>query len=204
MMSSEAPAELFEPEVMALFDRYRKPLVALYNHYAALSAAAAAAAAAADDHAAAAPPPATGLDCRRFVELFADFDIAPTFVTKRELKQIFAAASRAHGGAMAAASPGAPSSPEGTAATADAAGAVAPLSYAAFVEALGRTALVALFKPAFQHLYPTARDKVSVLLEMWSVADPRKLQDIQRARAHGHGGAAKTHASPSKSSRRRQ
>lgn len=34
------------------------------------------------------------------------------------------------------------------------------LSYAGFVEALGRIALIALDKPAFERLYPSAVDKV--------------------------------------------
>ena len=116
---------------------------------------------------------------RRFVELYCDFDIAPTFLARRELKAIFAAAAK-----------GSSSSAEG-----------APpvfMNFAAFTEAAGRTALVALSKPAFQHLYPGARDKVAVLLEMWGLADPRKLAEIQRRpRLHGnaasrphHGGGA--------------
>jgi hypothetical protein len=36
------------------------------------------------------------------------------------------------------------------------------LSYAGFVEALGRIALIALDKPAFERLYPSAVDKVWV------------------------------------------
>jgi hypothetical protein len=52
------------------------------------------------------------------------------------------------------------------------------LSYAAFVEALGRVALVALEKDAFRRLYPTAKDKVAVLLEMWGFGDPKRLEEI--------------------------
>ena len=51
---------------------------------------------------------------------------------------------------------------------------------AAFVEALGRTALAALSKPAFTHLYPSARDKVSVLLEMWGFGDSHKQAEVAR------------------------
>jgi len=129
---------------MSLFDRYRKPLFALFSHYLALEAA----------EAPGAPPPAA-LEARRFLELFADFDIAPTFLARRELRGIFAATAAAHGGEAA-------------------------LSYAAFIEALGRAALAALAKPAFTHLYPAARDKVAVLLEMWGMADPRKLSEVAR------------------------
>jgi hypothetical protein len=109
----------------------------------------------------------------RFVELYCDFDIAPTFLARRELKAIFAAAAA--------------SSSKGIDAS------VASLGYAAFIEAAGRTALVALSKPAFQHLYPTARDKVAVLLEMWGLADPHKLAEIQRRPRIHSGAAARPH-----------
>jgi len=146
-----ALSELFDPEIMSLFDKHKRPLVALWSFYTAMSRG--------EDgtHS----TPASGTDLKRFIELFMDFDIAPTFLTKRELKAIFAAASSAHNinGSDGAST--------------------APLTYAAFNEALGRAALVALSKPAFQSLYPTAKDKVGVLLEMWGVADPRKLREVQ-------------------------
>ena len=136
---------------MSLFDKHKRPLVALWSFYTAMSRG--------EDgtHS----TPASGTDLKRFIELFMDFDIAPTFLTKRELKAIFAAASSAHNinGSDGAST--------------------APLTYAAFNEALGRAALVALSKPAFQSLEPTAKDKVGVLLEMWGVADPRKLREVQ-------------------------
>ena len=118
----------------------------------------------------------TLLSCS-FVELYCDFDIAPTFLARRELKAIFAAAARSAGG-------NAGDSAEGAAVY---------LNYAAFIEASGRTALVALSKPAFQHLYPTARDKVAVLLEMWGLADPRKLAEIQRRPRLHSNAAARPH-----------
>jgi hypothetical protein len=104
------------------------------------------------------------VDAARFVDLYRDFDVYPTFLTKRELRAIYGASSTAHvGGSL----------PENPASA-------PPLSYAAFVEALGRTALLALSKPAFAELYPTAFAKVSVLLEMWGMADPRKLAEVAR------------------------
>jgi hypothetical protein len=111
----------------------------------------------------------------RFVELYCDFDIAPTFLSRRELKAIFSAAAVSNSAKGA----------EG--------GTAAALSYAAFIEAAGRTALVALSKPAFQHLYPTAKDKVAVLLEMWGLADPHKLAEVQRRPRLHSGAAAKPH-----------
>ena len=146
-----APSELFEPAVMALFDKYKKATWALWDAYGGGDEA------------------TGGVDARSFVALFCDFDIAPTFLTRRELKAVFAATAAAHRGDV-----------DATAADGSATADAPVLSYAAFVEALGRTALAALSKPAFQHLYPSARDKVSVLLEMWGLGDPAKHAEVSR------------------------
>jgi hypothetical protein len=156
---TETPSDLFEPEVMSLFDKYKKPLFSLWQYYCSLGSA--------DDASVSTATP-SGLDARHFVELYSDFDIAPTFLTRRELKNIFAASAKAHS----------------TVPVSDEDAANVLLNYAGFVEALGRTALQALAKPAFQHLYPTAREKVLVLLDMWGMADARKLQEMQRKPRH--------------------
>jgi hypothetical protein len=170
---------------MALFDKHKRALVALWSFYTAMSRG--------DDGTHGSP--ASGMDLKRFVELYLDFDIAPTFLTKRELRAVFTAASAAHAPAGAAGGEGA----------------AAPLTYAAFNEALGRTALVALSKPAFQQLYPLARDKVAVLLEMWGIADARKLREVQdkiakegpsKAHAASSASVAKSRASASTGRRR--
>jgi hypothetical protein len=178
--STTALSELFDPEIMSLFDKHKRALVALWSFYTAMSRG--------EDgtHS----TPASGTDLKRFIELFMDFDIAPTFLTKREIKAIFAAASSAHN----------INGSDGLS--------TSPLTYAAFNEALGRAALVALSKPAFQSLYPTAKDKVGVLLEMWGVADPRKLREVQDkiAMEGSKGGSAasvaKSRASVSTSGRK--
>lgn len=147
-----APIELSDPSVVALFDRYKRQLQQLWGYFASVSAPGIAG--------------APAMDCKRFVELFVLYDIAPTFLGRRELKSIYAAASKNSLNAL--------ESEDGTA---------LPLSYSAFVEALGRTALISLSKPAFKHLYPRAPDKVAVLLEMWGLGDAGKLQEVQQARA---------------------
>lgn len=86
-----------------------------------------------------------------------EFDIAPTFLRKSELRNLFRAAAATHAAAQRPA---------------------AALLFPGFVELLGLTALAALSKPTFVHLYPTAEAKVAVLLEMWGVADPSKLEEI--------------------------
>ncbi len=164
----EAPSELFQPDLIALLDEHKRALVALWQHFSGQSRARGDAGAGGSPYGC-----ADGVDAKRFVTLFADYDIAPTFLTKRELKFLFSAA------ALAA---GEPAGADGHA------GADARLGYPAFVEALGRAALVALAKPAFEHLYPGPREKLACLLETWGVADARKLADI-KGRA-GRGGAS--------------
>lgn len=100
---------------MSLFDKYKRALFALFEFYKAGG---------------------EGLLSAHFVRLAQDFDICPTFLTKKELRSIFKESARAH---------------EGEVGDRDA------CSYAGFVEALGRMALVALSKPAFAHIYPTTR-----------------------------------------------
>jgi len=173
----EAPAALFQPEVIALADKHKRSLVALWAHYSGASRALA------GDSGAGGPYGCKeGLDIKRFVTLFADFDIAPTFLSKKELKGIFSAAALCSGAAPVASSSGSGGESE--------AGPEARLSYAAFIESLGRAALTALSKPAFQHLYPSARDKLACLLEMWGLADARQLAEVARRGKSAAGSVA--------------
>ena len=177
-MSSSSGGELFEPDVMALFDRYRKPLYALFQHYAAATATAAMSGgdvAADQNDAVTSQLAASGsmVDAKRFAALFVDYDVAPTFMTRKELKTIFTSTAAAHAASDVTG---------GTSASL--------LTYAGFIEALGRSALTALSKPAFVHIYPSARDKVGVLLEMWRLGDPSKLAEVvRRPKSAGEGGA---------------
>ena len=91
-----------------------------------------------------------------------DYDISPTFIHKSEIRSAIADTMRVMGPGEASAGTGG-------------------LTMDGFVEALARVAIVALSKPVFSHLYPTEADKIGVLLEMWGVADPLKLQQIQGA-----------------------
>lgn len=167
--ASSSSEVLFDPDVMALFDRYKKPLHALWQFYASLSGPTGA---------------GEGVDARRFVECLADYDVSPTFIGRRELKAVFIAAARAHGTLL-------PASPSAEGAGSGSSSVGGCLTYAGFIEALGRTALASLSKPAFAHLYPAPRDKVLVLLEMWGLADARKLSDMQhRPRASSRGAGA--------------
>jgi hypothetical protein len=161
-MQPPSAAELFHPDIITLLDTHKRALVALWQYYSGMSRVRESAAGAAGEHPYGC---AEGLDAKRFVTLFSDFDVAPTFLTKRELKFIFSAAALAAGEAAGA---------DGHA------GADARLAYPSFCEALGRSALVALSKPTFATLYPSPVDKLRCLIEMWGVGDAGKLQDIIR------------------------
>ncbi len=200
----EAPGELFHPTVIALADKHKRALVALWRYYAGRSRvteaeeAGAAAAGAGAGSTSSLYGCSEGLDVKRFVTLFADYDAAPTFLSKRELKHIFGASclgeEDAAPTALAAAAAAAIDSPN------------ARLSYPAFVEALGRAALRALGegKPKFHALYPTPVDKLQVVLEVWGLADARKLGEVQRRNTGwvGGGGSSSSASSVATSVRR--
>lgn len=134
-----------------LFDKYKAELKALYKFYSGSS----------------------GMTFSVFSQMAKDFDVVPTFFTKRDIRQVFVDACAAH----LSMSPQTPGKSSGSM-DSDHIAMTETLSYAGFVEALGRIALIALDKPAFERLYPSAVDKVSVLLEMWGFGDPKKLEEI--------------------------
>jgi len=144
-----APAELFQPEVMALFDNFTKPLIKLFKFYADKGSGRTA-----------------GLTVSAYLRMCKDYLIVPTFTSKTEVKGIFADTAKTHNLMPA----------EGKASTKDKNTA---LTFAAFTEAIGRQALVCLSRPAMQNLYPTPRDKVLVVLEMWGLGDARRLQQVK-------------------------
>ncbi len=144
-----APAELFQPEVMALFDNFTKPLIKLFKFYADKGSGRTA-----------------GLTVSAYLRMCKDYLIVPTFTSKTEVKGIFADTAKTHN-----------LMPQhGKASTKDKDTA---LTFAAFTEAIGRQALVCLSRPAMQNLYPTPRDKVLVVLEMWGLGDTRRLQQVK-------------------------
>ena len=103
----------------------------------------------------------------QLLRMCQDYDLHPTFLTKAEVRMAFSDTVRVMGGRGGASPSGGGGGPG--------------LGYEEFVEALSRIAIVALSKPVFSHLYPAEADKIGVLLEMWGVADPLKLQQIQGA-----------------------
>jgi hypothetical protein len=89
----------------------------------------------------------------------ADFDVSPTFLSEDEADTVFNEAAK------------------GCATTEG-------LTPNAFVEALCRSALLALSRPTFGQLYPTPAKKVAVLLQMWRLGDPRKLREVHDRMTH--------------------
>ena len=132
------PLRGFDMSVQALFEKYRVTLHKVFLFYAS--------------HAEGAPL----VRMPGFVRLAQDYDICPTFTSRRELRECFDRA--AHGS--------------------DA------LDFGLFVEALGHVALTALSKPMFSHMYSSSASKVNVLLAMWGVGDADKLDSLRSQRSY--------------------
>ena len=90
----------------------------------------------------------------QYVRLGLDYDLYPTFLNKAELKKFFVQASQ---GSQS-------------------------LSYEGFVDALRITAVNALSKKTFKNLYPTDASKVHVMLSLWGLGDPLKLEQLKSRR----------------------
>lgn len=89
-----------------------------------------------------------------FLELCADFDLYPTFLDKDGIQACFRIGTS--NGAHA--------------------------NFDNFVAALYQLASDALSKKMFQDIYPRDVDKVGVLLTLWALADPAKLEEVQNRR----------------------
>jgi len=97
---------------------------------------------------------AGALTLEQYMRLGQDYDLYPTFLNKSELKKCFVEAARGHD----------------------------TLVFSAFIDALRITAVVALSKKTFKSLYPTEASKVHVLLSLWGVGDPLKLEQLRSRR----------------------
>ena len=93
------------------------------------------------------------LKVQSILELATDFDILPTFLSQRELEVLFRSLGATANG----------------------------IDFVGFIDFLANCAFDALSKGSFAQLYPTDEAKVVVLLEMWGLGDPAKLQKIQSA-----------------------
>jgi hypothetical protein len=102
------------------------------------------------------------ISANSFVRMFKDYDVIPTFIDAKRTRAVFAEVATAHG-----AEPD-PADPKKV-----------RIPFGAFVEAIGRIALVTLGQPTFRSLYPTAREKVEVVLETWSLGIREKLEEIK-------------------------
>lgn len=96
---------------------------------------------------------------RGLLRLANDYDVCPTFLTKRDVKTLY----------MAICKFGNFQPSQG-------------IDQAGLVRVLGLMAVHALSKPSFQHLYPTNQSKITVMLEMWGLGAPAKLQGIRQGR----------------------
>ena len=96
------------------------------------------------------------VDVSEFIRLAQDYDITPTFLTRKELRSIYRRSCMDSQVGM---------------------------KYNDFTNGLALIAVTALSKPMFAHLYSTKLAKVDVLLNMWGVADATKLEEIETRRS---------------------
>ena len=89
------------------------------------------------------------LDIGDIVQLAQDYDITPTFISRKEIRDVCLRNEKQE------------------------------ISYPVFVTCLANIAIESLSKPMFAHLYSSSVSKVNVLLTMWGLADPTKLSEIQ-------------------------
>jgi hypothetical protein len=122
----------FAADVMSLFQQHNAQLTNVFKFYAGNGN--------------------SMLTWQAVLALGQDFDIIPTFMTRKEMKAVYSGV----------------------------AGAKVGVDFGGFVEAMGNCVLEALSKPAFAHLYPTDAAKVTVLLETWGLADAQKLRNVRR------------------------
>ena len=79
----------------------------------------------------------------------------PVFLSKKEARAIFVESTRSQGQ-----------------------GFDSGLTFAGMLHALIEIAEGTLSKPAYSHLYPTLESKLTVVLEVWGLADAVKLQEV--------------------------
>ena len=133
---------VYDASVVSLLNKHASALRRVFRHYATRDSM-------------------DGMDLVRlagFIKCATDFDITPTFASRKELREAFERAAATSGAADG-------------------------LGFNAFVEALAHVAVDALGKPMFAHLYQTHAARVSVLLVMWGLGDPNKLDEVVRSSA---------------------
>ena len=105
---------------------------------------------------------ASGGQHKGALQMAMDYDVVPSFLTKKEVRSCYNVVSRMNQGGDGAVSVG--------------------LGFGGFIQFLGLLAIRGLSKQTFQNLYPTNVKKVGVLLDMWGFGDPIKLQMLAKGK----------------------
>lgn len=106
------------------------------------------------------PKGVDGVRLNGFVKCASDFDITPTFCSKKELRDCFEASLN--------------NANERVSTRRE----EIPLDFPGFVDGLCFVAITSLGKPMFAHLYTTNASRVSVLLVMWGLGDANQLDAV--------------------------
>jgi hypothetical protein len=138
-----------DPQVLPLFESHSSHLMLVFDYYSGDSGKSSGRAVKTLALGASAGQHKGGL------QLCLDYDIVPSFLTKKEVRSAYTVVSRMMGGGAAKAD---------------------GLDFGGFIQLLGLLSVMALGKPNFQHMYPSNAKKVGVLLDVWGLADPIRLQ----------------------------
>lgn len=128
----------FDAEITAMFNAKARELKRIFRHYAAYQ-----------DTPTTRP---TYCTLPGFLSCWIDYEICPTFISKKEVQAIYKKRIDDQG--------------------------LHGMDFPIFVEALGLVAFAALEKPPLSQMYPTPAKQIGVLLGMWRFGDSTALDNI--------------------------
>ena len=144
------PSRVFDASVSALFNKHVQPLKRVFRHYMAR-----------DEFSG-----VDSVDMQAFLRCLTDFDVTPTFASRKEIKDAFDHARSLQ-------------QRQGSG-----------LDFPGFVEALGLVAVNSLGKPMFAHLYQTPQSRIAVLLGMWGLGDPATFEAVAQREKYARATAS--------------
>ena len=124
----------FDRRLLRLFERHETVLRTVYNHFKGGHYG------------------SETISLSNVIRLGTEYDIIPTFISKKEVKMLFNKLPQVGDGG---------------------------LQYDWFLVCLAEIAIFSLSKPMFSHLYSSDKSKVNVLLNMWGIADANKISAIR-------------------------
>ncbi|KAH9254052.1 hypothetical protein BASA81_007927 [Batrachochytrium salamandrivorans] len=143
--SRELSRNPFDSEITAMFNSKARELKRIFRTYSAFQDGI--------------PSPLKQVTLTGFLACWVDFEICPTFISKREVESVYKKRITNQG--------------------------LNGMDFPLFVECLGLVAFAALDKQPLCGMYPTAAKKIGVLLHMWRFGDSIALDNIIKKHKYG-------------------